>query len=592
MSPYKFSLFSSCWFSTLLPLAIMSHSDSDDLPPTLQYDPYESQFSDERAITATTTILPPDSPTVGDTAPHSGSTFDSIHPTILSSDSYTTSYDNNGDSSGSQQTVFAILEEERRRNLNHPPSQEERNRLAFEAEQRLFRTRSANSGYDGVGFFSGNNKRKCDFTTAEKVVRQYALTRGFTDLTTIASDWAGLYHYPDVPRLRGKIDPKLRQYLDEGVNVDNLIASMDTNSISSSSEKTQPFSGNTSLDPCPADISTSFVSHSLTSESTTSQATSTQSLLPSIPETTLPAATSTAPEPASPLQQVESTCPIDDLEAKNSLENDDEDDDSDNHHLNDYSPGQKDDFARQVSLQPSSTPLRPHIQSSFPEDDLEALKETAELYTIDDSPPPRKHQLGLASSSSSARLLRSNSLFDGSITSPFSSDSPLPCIMFTSTVNDQKYRRVAKSMGATIVSSWELCTHMVTDTFRRTPNLLCALATQKYIVNEDWIKVSISKGQFEDTLEYDLGRQNPPNYFAGKTLFFKATTNIKRADANDLAKAAGAKVRLRAPELNLNNGDRSLVVVCADDDDAQPYQEAGYQAISRAEFLELYEKSD
>jgi hypothetical protein len=35
-----------------------------------------------------------------------------------------------------------------------------------------------------------------------------------------------------------------------------------------------------------------------------------------------------------------------------------------------------------------------------------------------------------------------------------------------------------------------------------------------------------------------LKRQNPPNYFAGKTLFFKATANIKRVDANDLAKAA------------------------------------------------------
>jgi hypothetical protein len=169
---------------------------------------------------------------------------------------------------------------------------------------------------------------------------------------------------------------------------------MDTSSISSSSERTQPFSGDTSLDPCPADISTFHVSHSLTSESTTSQAASTQSL-PSIPEAALPAATSTAPEPTSPLQQVESTCPIDDLEARNSLEKDDEDDDTDKHHLNDYSPGQKDDFARQVSLQPSSTPIRPHIQSSCPEDDLVALEETTELYAIDDpdTTPPRNHQV-------------------------------------------------------------------------------------------------------------------------------------------------------------------------------------------------------
>lgn len=198
----------------------MDHPESDDLPPTLPYDPHESQFSNEAIFTPATILSPPNGPptTEDPTAPHSGSSFNSLNPIFPSSDSYTTDYDNSGDSSGSQKTLLA-MEEERMRNLIYPLPQDECNRIKSEADQRLYRTRSANPTHDDTGFFTENKKRKRGSTTSEEAIQQHNLTRGLTDLTSFTSNWDNLSHYSDIIRLRGKIDPRQRAYLIEKFDV-------------------------------------------------------------------------------------------------------------------------------------------------------------------------------------------------------------------------------------------------------------------------------------------------------------------------------------------------------------------------------------
>ncbi|ORZ14094.1 hypothetical protein BCR42DRAFT_61544 [Absidia repens] len=153
------------------------------------------------------------------------------------------------------------------------------------------------------------------------------------------------------------------------------------------------------------------------------------------------------------------------------------------------------------------------------------------------------------------------------------------------------FTRSIEAMGATVVFNWDLCTHLVTDSVKKTTNLLCALASKRYIVSERWAEMSILKAHFEDEKDYVVIRQSGLNYFTNKKLYFQPSADIKRSDAQDLAKAVGAKLRGKQPDMV--KCDRALIVVSSGTlKETRPYEKAGYETMKRDDFLKLYGQSD
>ncbi|KAI8337714.1 hypothetical protein BC941DRAFT_470602 [Chlamydoabsidia padenii] len=558
-------------------------SDPTDLPPTVPYDyqSSESPPSTEPLLTANTIVSPPrprpstTTTTADGAAPHDHSSFESIDPTSSSFDS-----DSNSNSYDYIDTTYWKTD----------PDKTERTRVQKEAAEHLFRCKTENWGHDSDDFFN-NNKRKLGYMRSEQATSQYHLKRGLSDLVR-KTDWSQLPKYLDVPRSFGRIDHKQRRYLEDEIDLDKLIASLD--SSMKSTLDTDPDSVERSLHIGTPLMSSSLDYHHLSSGNSY-----------------IALSNSPTPSPTAPTQ-------IQPSAAATVTRNDNLTYYEDNHdiHLQNYSPERMDDFTSQVSLQPSSTPIRAHIPSSFPEEDLEIFKQSIEQSGSEDTysfptdekktmvhltsrrvsempspfleePKQQQHETGSTTHDdhNEAAVVPSNrSLRQSGRTPRFWGYH----IMFATSIDHQpvnQYRRTVEAMGATIVFDTDTCTHLVSDG-RRTSSFLCALARQKYIVSEDWVKDSISKGRFQDETPYVLATQTRPNYFTNKKLYFDPSSTIAPQKARDLIKAAKAKHRLVKPDLE--NIDQQLIVIS---ENKQPYEDAGYETFSSDRFIELYEHS-
>ncbi|CAO3589899.1 unnamed protein product [Absidia cylindrospora] len=608
-------------------------SDHTDLPATIPYDYLDSNLSSPPPVQGTIATVTPTT----NTAPHTGSTPFSTFSTYQSS-------------SGTTQ--------------EHLDSKQLRE-ASSQADRRLFRSRSNNLEAD-IG-----TKRKFGHYNSESAVQQRNLERGYSDLSNIASTRSLLPGYSDVQPFRGQIDQTQRYYLEKDITVEGLAASLDSSNISSGETilhldgRKRSFitvSVDNSLEQC-RDNSFSHSDHSSNSLPTnTTSSISGPELQSSASdkgtEDTAPIATTedpvdtTAVTETSNIYQVESSCPIDDLDFRQGLEGAENDDDADKDypqgHLHGYSPESIEDFAQQVSLQPSSTPLRPQIGSTFPDDDFDNLQQAVRNDEFpngdddddndtdnDDIAPPCNQRLKTPSlqnidnmaspfldqqqdgrnqhQSHGTRSTKQNTVSTAGSTDQTNSSAGPPLrrlrsnadlstvaaahvapqyyIMFSSSIDIHKYRRSIEAMGATVVFNWDLCTHLVTDSVKKTTNLLCALASKRHIVSERWVEMSILKAHFEDEKDYVVIRQTGSNYFTNKKLYFQPSADIKRSDAQDLAKAAGAKLRVKQPDMV--KCDPALIVIYSGTlKETRPYQKTGYETMKRDDFLKLYGQSD
>ncbi|KAI9304514.1 BRCT domain-containing protein [Cunninghamella echinulata] len=268
------------------------------------------------------------------------------------------------------------------------------------------------------------------------------------------------------------------------------------------------------------------------------------------------------------------------------------------------------DFANEISQRPSSTPNHATITSSFPENDQLIVnvldnetydndyddvhdtnnnnnnnnndddwdetddEDETESYYATRSPTHRHHQQRSLSQQSrqsqqeqleeqsqrhSRRLKRKescSSIYSTSSThesrqrSSSTQNKFKPQVLFSSNItNDtkKKYTRFIRNSGGSIVYDWEKCTHLITNEFRNTINILCTYLSGKFVLSEEWIKDSILQSKFLDEEDYLLCQQPENNFFKSKKLYFTDSfinhaNGIKETDRHQLARASSAKV--------------------------------------------------
>ncbi|KAI8093893.1 uncharacterized protein BX664DRAFT_116375 [Halteromyces radiatus] len=593
-------------------------TSQDDLPPTIPYDytsPSEVDLTTTATTTTTTTGENAAPPTENhETSPNLSGTHSSSNNNSLSFLSSDFSFQNFSIGSISQ-------------------TSQDHAQLEMEARRRLFRSKSEDLDAGPV------KGRKYDRHRLETAVQNKNLERGFSDLTGTTSTLP-LQGYSDVVPLRGSIDQKQRGYLERQWSISDKEKDISAESLGSSSilsdaetillldaqqrSYQQPIT-DTSLysytgglsDNTNSSNNDSSQSQHRTSQGSSARQHSSSSLsslsqpLPAIPEDTVNSQTN-----------VESTFPTQDVKQEAQYEN---------------NPSSTDQRHQLVQQSSSLSSLSQTVPSSFPDQDFDTFQEAVLHHdhhddNIDKTPAKEQssneqemrkeqnqlpalnqthHQLDDTSSNelspenqpisslnnqtdihqsrSSTPIPTIRRLRSSNRLSVSNSIASTPLIMLASSIGDRKsrYHRAINAMGATVVYNWELCTHLVIDSIKRTPNILCALASGKSIVSEKWLIASIAASQFIDEEEYILLRQKTPNFFSNKKLYFTSSTGIKRTDAQDLAKAAGAK--LRADEPDLQKVDPNMIIITSGTiKEAQDYDHAGYKTMSRDQFLELY----
>ncbi|GAB1600153.1 hypothetical protein Ahia01_000292800 [Argonauta hians] len=131
----------------------------------------------------------------------------------------------------------------------------------------------------------------------------------------------------------------------------------------------------------------------------------------------------------------------------------------------------------------------------------EEPSEMPELLT----PGKRRNIIRTASQSSneSNTPATPNHLKPNQFTSPRRSKGPKMCVMFTG-MTDDRGQRIVTELGGCVVTSYDSCTHLVTDKVRRTVKFLCCLARGIPIISFNWLTQSKIAKMFIDYTPYIL----------------------------------------------------------------------------------------
>lgn len=93
----------------------------------------------------------------------------------------------------------------------------------------------------------------------------------------------------------------------------------------------------------------------------------------------------------------------------------------------------------------------------------------------------------------------------GEMTQRMAPDPTTPCFATTGVELRDTQKVALQKMGVTLVSDWSpAITHLVANTFRRTPKMLCAICHGAHIVTPQYIAECRKKGQLVDHREFTL----------------------------------------------------------------------------------------
>ncbi|KAI8064448.1 hypothetical protein BC940DRAFT_369200 [Gongronella butleri] len=424
-----------------------------------------------------------------------------------------------------------------------------------DGQQRLFRHRSDYMGADHLGTVHRVDDKeglvKFPRYNSEAVVTQHNFKRGTSDIVNMTSSLPLRDPFTDMVPLKGQVDARSRQYLIHGIDKQTLLQPSSDTSLPSSLK-------DDSSHPSFASLSNGSINGQGSQPSQASQDSSTAS------EDSNKIVESTYPNESLPLSYQPTLSPIQDADSEPTASpqpqqpNDNGpivpatfDDDTENH----ATPSPPSSPAPQVQPRSPEPQIATNSRqgtptpSEQPESPKQAAqkKETASKMSSTGKKAPKKRV------SKAERAKLDASPVPSTRRRRNADRSALPRIQFASGMDamaHRKYQALARSKGATVVDSWDLCTHFIVDEFVRTPSAICARISGKEIVGTAWLDHAAKIQGFPDELPYRTVPLVTEHPHRGKGFYFteKAMEKLTHVVAAQLTKAHGAKMLAHRPD--------------------------------------------
>nr|XP_050031527.1 mediator of DNA damage checkpoint protein 1-like isoform X1 [Dermacentor andersoni] len=130
-----------------------------------------------------------------------------------------------------------------------------------------------------------------------------------------------------------------------------------------------------------------------------------------------------------------------------------------------------------------------------------------------------------------------------------------PKVLFTGIDSTSTEEQVVRDLGGAIATNASMCTHLVTDKFRRTVKALCCIGKGTPIVDVAWIKKCQEAGAFVDHMPHMLLDKK-----AEKTLHFSLRDTLAKASAGGVLRGWSVHA---TPHVLPSPSDMKEIVMCA-----------------------------